>query len=78
MAENYSPYGTPIPPVEPRRQRALENRTLRIILIAVVILIVLCVCCLAFALILYFWLGDIITDALGITSRLIPTLGMVL
>jgi hypothetical protein len=77
MAQNYqsySDYGTPIPPVEPPYGEPPKRNTTRIILIVVVVLLVLCFCCIAFAAIMYFWLGDIITDALGITRWLLPWL----
>lgn len=71
--QNYPDYGAPIPPVEPPYGGEPPKRnTTRVILMVVAVLLILCFCCLAFALIMYFWLGDIITDALGITRWLLP------
>jgi len=45
-----------------------------IILIVVVVLLLLCCCLVLFTGLFYFWLGDLITDALGITQLLAPVL----
>lgn len=51
-----------------------KRNTSRIVMIVVGVLLLLCCCCIAFSLIFYFWLGDIITDELGITQQLLPFL----
>jgi hypothetical protein len=69
--QTYSDDNAGLPPVEelpPAKKRP------SIILIVVVVLLLLCCCCLLFTALMYFWLGDIITDALEITQRLAPTL----
>ncbi len=45
-----------------------------VILIVVVVLLLLCCCCIVFPLLMYFVLGDVITDAMGITSILQPAM----
>jgi hypothetical protein len=45
-----------------------------IILIIVVVLLLLCCCFVLMTALMYFWLGDLITDNLGITQFLAPIL----
>lgn len=76
MDQNYQSYsdsGAGFPPAE-ELPPAPAKKGRNVLLIVVIVLLVLCCCSIAFALIMYFWLGDIITDALGITQRLAPVL----
>lgn len=71
MDQNYQSYSEAgveeLPP-------APKKKGPSIILIIVVVLLLLCCCLVAFLALFYFWLGDLITDALGITRFLGPTL----
>ena len=76
MDQNYQTYpesGEEIPPVD-QLPPAPKKKGPNVILIVVIVLVLLCCCCLAFGVIMYQWLGDIITDAMGITQLLAPTL----
>jgi hypothetical protein len=76
MDQNYQSYsdaGAEIPPVEVLPP-APQKRGPSVILIVVIVLLLLCCCCFALAAVLYFWLGDMITDSLGITQWLGPML----
>jgi hypothetical protein len=76
MDQNYQTYpegGEQIPPVE-QLPPAPKKKGPSVILIVVIVLLVLCCCGCAFIVIMYQWLGDIITDALGITQWLSPIL----
>ena len=71
MAQDFQSYQTLPdynPPPEPKRN---TNRTIMII---IGVLLLLCCCCIVFALLMYFVLGDLLTDALGITQILVPLL----
>lgn len=71
MAQDYpssDPYQSYIPPEEPYLPPQKKGPSW--ILIVVVVLLVLCCCCVAFTLLFYFYLGDMLTDALGITQLL--------
>ncbi len=57
----YDPYAAP-----PKK----DNKN-RIILVIVIVLVVLCCCCVVGGLLMYFVIGDMITDALGITRQLL-------
>ena len=71
MDQNVQSYSeTPLEELPPAPQKKGPN----IFLIIVVILLLLCCCSVGFALVMYFWLGDIITDALGFTQLLVPGL----
>ena len=71
MDQNYQSYpdAGEIPPVE-QLPPAPAKKGPNIILIVVIVLLVLCCCCVAFAALLYFWLGDLITNSMGITQWL--------
>lgn len=75
MDQNYpatEPIPQPyIPPEEPYLQPP-QKKGPSWVLIVVIVLIVLCCCCVLFALLFYFVLGDILTDALGITQLFAP------
>ena len=76
MDQNYQAYpdaGEQIPPVD-QLPPAPKKKGMNVILVVVIVLLLLCCCCLAFSVIMYQWLGDLITDALGITQWLSPTL----
>jgi hypothetical protein len=76
MDQNYQTYpedGEPIPPVD-ELPPAPKKKGMNAILIVVIVLLLLCCCCIAFTVITYQWLGDIITDALGITQWIAPNL----
>lgn len=70
MDQNYQSYSATsvenLPPAPKKRPN--------ILLIVVIVLLLLCCCLVALAALMYFWLGDIITDALGITQLLAPAL----
>jgi hypothetical protein len=51
-----------------------QNTTSRTILIVVGVLLLLCCCCIVFGLLMYYVLGDILTDAMGLTQLLPPLL----
>lgn len=71
--QSYSDADADLPPVE-QLPPAPDKKRPSIILIVVVVLLLLCCCCLLSTVLLYFWLGDIITDSLGITQLLAPML----
>jgi hypothetical protein len=66
--QNYSEVGVEELPPAPKKKGP------SIILIIVVVLLLLCCCLVVFMALFYFWLGDLITDALGITQFLAPIL----
>ena len=71
MDQNYQSYtetGLEEPPPAPKKKGP------NIILIVVVVLLLLCCCSVALLAVMYFWLGDLITDALEITQWLAPAL----
>lgn len=72
MAQEYQPYQE-MPNYAPEPPKRNTNRTL---LIVVIVLLVLCCCCVALALLMYFFLGDVITDELGITYLLAPMMAL--
>jgi hypothetical protein len=74
MAQEYQPYQDFPNYAAPEPPKRNTNRTL---LIAVIVVLVLCCCCVVFALLLYFVLGDFITDELGITYLLSPVLMLI-
>lgn len=56
------------------RSELPQRNTGRVVLIVVGILLLMCCCCIGLSMISYYWLGDIITDELGITLRVLPAL----
>jgi hypothetical protein len=53
---------------------APQKKGPNIFLIVVIILLLLCCCSVGFLLVMYFWLGDLITESLGLTQWLVPGL----
>lgn len=79
MDPNYPDYNnsaSPFPSTETvdyaELQQPKRSRGPAVILIVVVVLLLLCCCCIVFPLLMYFVLGDAITDAMGITGILQP------
>jgi hypothetical protein len=73
MAQEYpstDPYQPYIPPEEPYQPPQKKGPSW--ILIVVIVLLVLCCCCVATTLLFYFVLGDMLTNALGITYLIAP------
>ena len=71
MDQNYQSYsdtGVDVLPPAPKKKGP------NIILVVVIVLLLLCCCLAGLAAVSYFWLGDMITDALGITQWLAPAL----
>jgi hypothetical protein len=68
--EPYQPYVPPEPPYQP----PAKSNGPRIILIVVIVLLLLCCCCVIFGLLMYFVVGDMITNSMGITQLLLPVL----
>jgi hypothetical protein len=73
MDQNYQPYNydPQIPPAGEPYTPPPQRNTSRTVMIVVGVLLLLCCCCVGGALLFYYVLGDIFTDAMGIT-RLIP------
>jgi hypothetical protein len=71
MDQDYQSYSeTGVEELPPAPQKKGPN----IIMIVVVVLLLLCCCSIVFLALFYFVLGDMITDALGITQLLNPFL----
>jgi hypothetical protein len=74
MNQNYQYYGDTQPPYEPQYAPPKKSNTPMIIAIVVVVVILLCCCCIAFPVFMYYVGGDMLTDWLGITQLLPPSL----
>lgn len=64
------------PPSSPNQGASLERRNNTPIIIAVAVIVLLCCCALAFAAIMYYWLGDLILEAIE-NALLLPSQALV-
>jgi biotin transporter BioY len=68
--QNYS-YEPGGPAYDPYAAPANKDNRTRIILLVVIVLLALCCCCVIGIPLMYYVIGDMITDALGITRQLL-------